>query len=368
MQQGGSVAKRLHGREAMGDSLKKRLEQKPVAASAPCRIDMGGTLDISTLHFPLRRLMPCTFNIALDLRTQVRLVPHRAGRVKVSSRGFPDADFPADSMPFHHPLGLMFAVAAYFGGDGVHVKIESDSPPRSALGGSSTAAVALVAAFAEACAGPETPAFGKRDTVLLAQALEASVAGVPCGFQDQLAAAYGGVNAWYWTGELGKSPFRRRVVVPAAHCRRMEDHLLLAYCGRPHESKDINGTWVRRFLDGKDRQDWIEMLRLTHRFIAALKRRDISGAVTAMNRETRIRRRITPDVVDAVGEQLVRAALDGHCGARFTGAGGGGCLWAIGEPTDIRQLEIRWRDITSAAPGARILDLHIDSNGLMVND
>ena len=51
---------------------------------------------------------------------------------------------------FEHPMGLMFAIAAYFRAGGIHIQIESASPPRSALGGSSAAAVALVAALAEA--------------------------------------------------------------------------------------------------------------------------------------------------------------------------------------------------------------------------
>jgi D-glycero-alpha-D-manno-heptose-7-phosphate kinase len=104
---------------------------------------MGGTLDIDTFRFPLHHFSPCTFNIALNLRTRVCLLPYRAGMVKVSSKGFKAAEYPFDQAPFDHPLGLIFAIAAYFRAEGVHIVIESSSPPRSALGGSSAAAVAL---------------------------------------------------------------------------------------------------------------------------------------------------------------------------------------------------------------------------------
>jgi D-glycero-alpha-D-manno-heptose-7-phosphate kinase len=117
-------------------NLRQILEAEPIETSAPCRLDMGGTLDLSTFFFPLRHLSPCTFNIALDLRTHVRLRPHRDGWVKVSSRGFEAAEFPADELPFQHAMGLIFATAAYFQASGVHIEIESSSPPRSALGGS----------------------------------------------------------------------------------------------------------------------------------------------------------------------------------------------------------------------------------------
>jgi len=117
----------------MSNKLTKSLENEPIEASAPCRIDMGGTLDIPIFYYPLRHLAPCTFNVAIGLRTRVSLLPHTRGLVKISSRGFETAEFPLDSVPFNHPMGLMFATAAYFQAEGVHITIESSSPPRSAL-------------------------------------------------------------------------------------------------------------------------------------------------------------------------------------------------------------------------------------------
>jgi len=332
-----------------------------VTASAPCRIDMGGTLDISTFHLPLRHLKPCTFNIALDLRTTVRVSPYEEGRIRISSRGFEDAEFPADAAPFDHPMGLMFAVAAYFGASGVHIHIDSGSPPRSALGGSSVAACALAAALA-LVAEDEPPSRAR--IAGLAHALEASVAGVPCGFQDQLAAVYGGVNAWYWPVAVGDPPFRRETVTESADFEALERHLLVAYGGIPHESKDVNGRWVRGFLSGNGRDHWRRIIDLTHRFVAALGEGSYADAIEAMNAETAIRREMTPDVVDELGGELIEAALRQNCGARFTGAGGGGCLWAIGETSDIDALRSDWRDLLEKREGARLLDARIDGEGL----
>ena len=129
------------------ESIRSILEQEPVEASAPCRIDMGGTLDLSTFYLPLHHRGPCTFNVALDMRTRVRILPFDEGRLKVSSLGFEPLVVNCDEAPFDHPLGLMLAVATYFQADGVHIDIHSSSPPRSALGGSSVAAVALIWAF-----------------------------------------------------------------------------------------------------------------------------------------------------------------------------------------------------------------------------
>ena len=348
--------------------LKKILERHPVTASVPCRVDMGGTLDIGAFFYSLGHLAPCTFNLAVDLRTRVKLLPYRSGWVKVSSKGFPDAEFPLDKAPFNHPLGLMFAVAVYYRASGVHVVVESTSPPRSALGGSSAAAVALVAAFSRAMERTGAKRRSRREIVLLAHGLEASVAGVPCGLQDQLAAAYGGVSAWYWQADVQKAPFRRRVVVPRSSHRRLARHILLAYCGVPHASKDINGRWIQQFLSGRHRALWSEIVTTTRRFVDELMQWHLGHAARAMNRETAIRRKMTPDVLDPVGNALADAAVEHRCGARFTGAGGGGCLWAVGESPDIETLRIRWLNILSGRPEARLLDVNIDSRGLMVND
>jgi D-glycero-alpha-D-manno-heptose-7-phosphate kinase len=353
----------------MPDKLRKLLESAPIETSAPCRIDMGGTLDIPTFYYPLRHLDPCTFNIALGLRTRVRLLPYTKGVIKISSRGFKDAEYPADAAPFDHPLGLMFATATYFNAGGVHIDIESGSPPRSALGGSSVAAVALVAALATVFqrGGESDNNINRRLIALLAYKLEETVAGVPCGSQDQLAAAYGGVHVWYWKDRPDRSHFKRIVAVKKEYHKELERRLLLAYCGKPHVSKDINGRWIQQFFAGKNRVVWKEIIDQTRQFAAALTDRNYSQAVVHMNRETDLRRAMTPDVLDNVGVRLVESALQNGCGARFTGAGGGGCIWALGESENVDRLRPLWEESLSTRKEARLLDAKIDTAGVCIH-
>jgi D-glycero-alpha-D-manno-heptose-7-phosphate kinase len=353
----------------MPDKLRKLLESASIETSAPCRIDMGGTLDIPTFYYPLRHLDPCTFNIALGLRTRVRLLPYTKGVIKISSRGFKDAEYPADAAPFDHPLGLMFATATYFNAGGVHIDIESGSPPRSALGGSSVAAVALVAALATVFqrGGESDNNINRRLIALLAYKLEETVAGVPCGSQDQLAAAYGGVHVWYWKDRPDRSHFKRIVAVKKEYHKELERRLLLAYCGKPHVSKDINGRWIQQFCAGKNRVVWKEIIDQTRQFAAALTDRNYSQAVVHMNRETALRRAMTPDVLDNVGVRLVESALQNGCGARFTGAGGGGCIWALGETENVDRLRPLWEESLATRKEARLLDAKIDTAGVCIH-
>ena len=345
--------------------LTDALSERSVTASAPCRVDFGGTLDISTFHYPLRALSPATVNIALDLRTTVTLHPHREDAVRVTSRGFDDAVFAPGKAPYDHPLGLTFAVADCFGASGLHIAIDSTSPPKSGLGGSSVAAVALIAAFSKLGMRLGRPAIDPSEIVLTAHAVEQSVAGVPCGMQDQLAAAYGGVTKWRWTADPVRTPFDRRPLVAEADLPRLDRHLMVAYLGVTHVSRDVNSTWVRQFIAGTHREQWHRIVRLTHDFAGALSRWDMRAAGQAMNRETALRKAMTPQVLDAMGDRLAIAATATGCGARFTGAGGGGCLWALGETDAIAALRPKWEALLSKRDTAALLDCRVDAQGAL---
>jgi D-glycero-alpha-D-manno-heptose-7-phosphate kinase len=346
--------------------LKPFLKDNSIWATAPCRIDMGGTLDIKTFYYPLAYLSPTTVNLALNLRTKVRLLPYDEGMVKISSRGFESAEFPLAEAPFRHPLGLMFSVAAYFRTAGIHIEIESASPPRSALGGSSVAAVALIAALSHACekAGHRSP-LQKADMAVLAHGLEESVAGVPCGMQDQLAAAYGGIHAWQWPEKVQDPPFRKKRLVDESESIVINKHILVAYCGIPHESKSINAMWIEQFLAGDTRSQWIDIAGCAQQFAAALENRLISNAVSAMNREMAIRKKMTPEVLDTLGDRLVAAAVENQCGAKVSGAGGGGCIWAIGPAEDVAKLRPIWDTMLSERADGGLLDVAIDTQGVV---
>ncbi|RLB93487.1 MAG: galactokinase [Deltaproteobacteria bacterium] len=343
-------------------NFKKKLEKNQIQASAPCRVDLGGTLDISTIYLPLHHLSPVSFNIALDLRTKVSLLPWEKGYVKVSSKGFESAVFKNDEAPFNHPMGLMFALAKYFDAHGVHIKIESSSPPRSALGGSSSAAVAILSAFYKALDRKINP----EQIAWLAHYIESSVAGVPCGMQDQLAAAFGGVNQWTWkmgdrSPEFEQSP----VFENEADIKDFNDNILIAYCGIPHVSKDINKQWIESFVRGETRSIFKKIIDLTKEFSKAVKSRNFRQAAKLMNQETKLRLQMTPDVLDKAGKKMFEKAMNCDCGARFTGAGGGGCLWAIGEAMDIDKLKFLWQKILAPIKTAKILDTKIENKGII---
>jgi D-glycero-alpha-D-manno-heptose-7-phosphate kinase len=142
-------------------------------------------------------------------------------------------------------------------------------------------------------------------------------------------------------------------------------HLLVAYCGVPHVSKDINGSWVRQFIQGRRRAIWHQILDCSKKFISAIAGGDYDTAQSLMNQETDLRRGLTPEVLDDMGEALVDTARQNNCSARFTGAGGGGCLWALGQPAQVERLRPVWAEILARRETAGILETQVDPEGLL---
>lgn len=346
-------------------NVNKMLSGNQVETSVPCRVDLGGTLDISTLYLSMGDANPSSFNIALDMRTRITVSGFNKGKIKISSRGFNSAIFNRDQICFDHPMGLMFACANYFNAHGVHIHIESSSPPRSALGGSSAAAVGIIAAFLSLTKQTVDPA----RAAWLAHYIEASVAGVPCGMQDQLAAAFGGINQWIWKmGRTAPEFEQKPVFTDPETLDDLNSSILIAYCGIPHVSKNINSQWIQSFIKGDTIGIFKKIAALTQSFTIALKERQFEKAADLMNQETSLRLDMTPDVLDDTGQNLFKAACSLNCGARFTGAGGGGCIWAVGDKTKIAELHPIWEQILDQINEAKILDTRIDPSGIRIEN
>ena len=345
-------------------SFKKILEHRPIEASAPCRIDSGGTWDIKALALPMEGIKPVTVNIALNLKTRVLLSPFKDGWVRIASEGFSHAEEnPLGNLPFNTSFGLFFAAISYFGLHGLEVNIRSDSPVKSALGGSSTALIALIKALSKLSVAAGGKKLSGREILHLGYHLEDGVSGGNCGIQDQAAAVFGGVNRWAWCyGERG-SPFRREPLLDLKGQKELSKRILVAYSGKSHVSSSINRAWINDFLSGTTRAGWVEVNGLVDRLAKAIKEEDWERASNLLRDEMSVRREITSDALTRVTRKMIDQAEGIGCGARFAGAGAGGSVWALGKIDRIRQLRTRWEAILYPIKGAKILNCAVSPTG-----
>ena len=170
------------------------------AARAPMRVSLaGGGTDVPPLARGIGGRVVCA---AIDLHVRATVEPFDRGWVRLEgSWGLADAgtsrpapstltrragDPPSTDLPFR----MLEAVRAIAGADdGVRICVESDLTPGTGLGGSASAAVALLAAFHAASGEPITAS----RLALLAAHIERDVLGLRCGLQDQICASAGGI-------------------------------------------------------------------------------------------------------------------------------------------------------------------------------
>ncbi len=331
---------------------------RPVAASAPTRIDLaGGTLD---LH-PISVLVDgsVTVNVAIDLRAQARVAPRRDGRVVVISRDRGRRATrrlplrPRDlEGPLSWPLRLVAGLAP---GRSLTLEIEAEAPAGAGLGGSSALGVAIAWALDRATGGR-----AGRDALLRrVQHWETVEIRVPTGSQDYLAALHGGLAAYRHAVD---GPVRERIPAPSGLARR----LVLAYTGEPRASGASNWEMFRRFVDGERgtvrRMEAIA--RVARELADALAAGDLETTGRLLDEEGRLRERLAPSVSTPALARAARAARGaGALGAKICGAGGGGCLVALAR-------EGRERAVAAAmaAAGARVLPVRIAGRGVGISE
>ncbi len=349
----------------MSHSIQDLLKKHHVTASAPCRIDSGGTWDIKAMALPMGAIVPTTVNVALNLRTFTVLSPYQSGWVKISSEGFPRGETGhKNQLPLNSSFALFFAAVSYFDFHGLQVHISSRSPVKSALGGSSTALVALIKALARVSAMIGGKKLARRDILHLAYHLEDAVSGGNCGLQDQAAAVYGGVNQWNWLYGNRSNPLERRPLLDKKGQKRLSQHLLVAYSGKSHVSAQTNNRWIKDFLSGHTRAGWIKVNEIVNNLAKAIANQNWAEAAQLIRQEMSLRRKLTPEALIPCTEKLVEQAENMGCGARFAGAGAGGAIWALGEAIQVRHLRNQWEKTLMPIKGAKILDCRVDGSGV----
>jgi len=347
--------------------IKELLEKNSIKTSAPCRIDSGGTWDIKSLALPLEGADPITVNLAINLRTYVTLLPYKSGWIRIFSDNFDTQEaYPLDKAPFNSKFGLFFAIASFFRFHGLEIKIRSTSPVNAGLGGSSTAAVAVVKAFSVVKRLLNENGIKKEDILHLAYHLEDAVNGGMCGLQDQGAAVFGGVNKWSWHYSDRERLFTRESILDENGQKEISKKILVAYSGRRHLSARINRLWIEKFLQGETRSGWIEVNKIVNRFALHIKERMWNEAAQDLIEEVAIRKKLTPEAFTPIITRLIEESKKSGCGARFTGAGGGGTVWALCEIDAIARVREIWTHILKGTKTGGILECNVDPIGVSV--
>lgn len=309
---------------------------KRVRAFAPCRIDLaGGTLDIP----PLNILVPSavTVNLAINIGAEVEVADSqdRASHITIEDKGLNFSINPGE--PYDMPAGaeLVNSVHGYYFDRyqrPLKITTRTTSPPGAGLAASSALCVALVSAL---------NAFFKRqmsrlELVRLCLDLEARVLGTPAGYQDFVAAIYGGLSIIkYPAGSLDVETVDFESGV-------FERHAMLVYTGKPHHSGLNNWEVFKGYIEGiaKTRSALSSIGTVARRMASELKAGRLGGMAVLLSDEWRLRKALSPVVSNKTIDELVKKATESGGAAKVCGAGGGGCVlvWHDGELGTLKKL------------------------------
>jgi D-glycero-alpha-D-manno-heptose-7-phosphate kinase len=265
-------------------------------------------------------------------------------------------EFATGESPGRHPI-LEAAVAEYpVRESSLVLEIESEMPPGASTGTSPSLAVALIVALTSLRGESITPS-------LLAKAahrLETGRLGQQAGVQDQIAAAYGGVNFI----EIAEYP--EVVVTPLDLAedvrRRLEQQLALVYLGHAHLSSAVHETVIAGLSRaGAPRQALDDLREAALRARDALTAGDLAAFGRALRRNVDAQRRLHSSLVSDVAVHVGALADEiGALGWKVNGAGGDGGSVAILFDADAERArrEISAR-LAGTVPSARLVPMRL---------
>ena len=197
---------------------------------------------------------------------------------------------------------------------------DADLPARCGMGSSSSFTVGLLNAL-YALKG-KMPS--KRQLTKESIHIEQDLVKETVGSQDQVSAAYGGLNriSFMPNGEISVRP----VVIPTARAEELNSHLMLFYTGIMRTASDLAKGFVAD-LDKKKSQLRI-MKDLVDEGLAVLSSgRDIGAFGELLHETWQMKRELTAKTTNAEVDGIYDAARKaGALGGKLAGAGGGGFM------------------------------------------
>ena len=308
-----------------------------IRSKAPLRISFaGGGTDVPP--FPEEE-GGCVLNATINKHTYGTLRPRTDHHIQIAS-----VDFglllhcEADRLIYDGKLDLVKAAIRKFGyaNGGFSLFLESDAPPGSGLGSSSSMMVTLVGLLKEYKALP----LADYEIAQLAYGIERRELGIRGGLQDQYAAAFGGFNFMEFSGDrVIVNPLR----ISPSGVNELEHNLLLCYTGRTRLSDRIIEDQTCRYQQrqGDTLQGLREQKVLAVELKNALLQRRFNDFGDLMHQAWVAKKKISPKIsTPAIDGFYEEACKHGALGGKIMGAGGGGYM-VVYRPLEVEHKR-RW--------------------------
>ncbi|OQY83114.1 MAG: GHMP kinase [Chloroflexi bacterium UTCFX4] len=202
----------------------------------------------------------------------------------------------------------------------IQVTLFSDAPAGASTGTSAAVSVALIGALDRLTPGRLTA----HQTAQIAHRIETDLLKQQSGIQDQICAAYGGINFI----EMFKYPHAAvsQIHVSDSIWWELERRLALVFIGKAHHSSQVHEQVIRELENAGPTARQFEILRSTAGASRdAIYAGDFAALGQAMIRNTEGQRALNAALVNADAQRIIDIArAHGALGWKVNGAGGDG--------------------------------------------
>lgn len=336
---------------------------KTVYSSAPLRInDIGGWTDtwFAKEGFVL--------NMGIEPGTQVNIevcsrLVKREERVRVCAANFNDSFLVNPENPDYgqHPM-LQAAISSVPIPEDVEltITIHSQAPPGASMGTSASACVALLGALINLSGQSPSP----HKIITLAHKVETEKLKMQSGIQDQICAAYGGINYIH----MHRYPHAKvsPLTLTPSFLDLLESRLRLIYLGNAHNSSKLHEMVIKTLE--KQGSALNRMKELPSLARSCLLNQDLTGFGEVMNRNTEYQRDLHKGLVCDRADRVIELAQKwGAVGWKVNGAGGDGGSMTLLGGDDEKKTQEMVREMKAEIPGLKEIPIILSSQGLQVS-
>jgi D-glycero-alpha-D-manno-heptose-7-phosphate kinase len=309
------------------------------------------------------------FNIGVypyvEVQIKVYPVDERKHRIILYAENYGDVYpiVPGHSEWERHPL-LEAAIEYMHVPDNLalHITVYSEVPAGCSTGTSASITVALIGALDRLTPGTMTP----HEVAFAAHRVETEMLQLQSGIQDQLCAAYGGINFI----EMFNYPYASvsQIQVPNTIWWELERRLVLVFLGKAHQSSAVHEQVITRLEgDGPDNTALDRLRQTAEMSRDAVYAGDFKALGHAMIVNTNAQADLHPDLISEDARQIIEIARQhGAIGWKVNGAGGdGGSITLLSGNTSSEKRELI-QAVERANPLFKSLPIYLSRFGLRV--
>ncbi|MFH2020851.1 MAG: GHMP kinase [archaeon] len=328
-----------------------------IRCRAPVRISFGGGgTDVSPY---CEDHGGCVINAAINKYAFASLELRKDEKIVLESFDFNEKkEFHSlDELKYDGDLDLLKSAVLHYRKTGINLSLRSDVPPRSGLGSSASAFVAVIGLFNHL---KKEHAMTDYEVAELAYTLERKELKNHGGRQDQYATVFGGINFMEFKGDdfVRINPLKVKKDVTF----ELEKNLVLINLGIRKNSGDIIADQTKRYVEKKD--DVVSALNrskeLAIEMNKCLIKGDLNGFGSLMHEawfeKKKYSNMITNEKIEKMYEEARKA---GAIGGKITGAGGGGHMIFYCRPNTEQIVSLTLKRL-----GAEIVPFSFDFEGM----